>query len=76
VFALFGGAHENVKTGAVTETATAFAANFGGGLDVRINESWSARVVQVDASYTRFDGAGKTAPRFSTGLVFHFGKPK
>jgi len=75
-FALFGGAHENVKTGADTETSTAFAANFGGGLDVRINERWSARVVQVDASYTRFDGVGKTSPRFSTGLVFHFGKPR
>jgi hypothetical protein len=75
-FALFGGAHESVKTGEVTETATAFAANFGGGLDVRINESLSARVVQVDAAYTRFDGAGKTSPRFSAGLVFHLGKPR
>jgi len=75
-FALFGGAHENVKAGEVTETATAFAANYGGGLDVRINESLSARVVQVDASYTRFDGAGKTSPRFSAGLVFHLGKPR
>ena len=75
-FALFGGAHENVKTGEVTETATAFAANFGGGLDVRINESLSARVAQVDASYTRFDGEGKTSPRFSAGLVFHLGKPR
>lgn len=76
VFALFGGAHENVKHGAVTETATAFAANFGGGLDVRLNESLSVRVVQVDASYTRFDGVGKSSPRFSTGLVFHFGTPR
>ena len=75
-FALFGGAHENVKAGEVTETATAFAANYGGGLDVRINESCSARVVQVDASYTRFDGVGKTSPRFSAGLVFHLGKPR
>ena len=75
-FALFGGAHENVKEGSVTESATAFAANLGGGLDVRVNEMWSVRLVQVDASYTRFHGEGKTAPRFSTGLVFHFGKPR
>jgi hypothetical protein len=75
-FTLFGGAHENVKTGAVTETATGFAANFGGGLDVRANERWSVRVIQVDAAYTRFNGEGRTSPRFSVGMVFHFGKPK
>lgn len=75
-FALFGGAHENVKTAGETESATGFAANLGGGLDVRVNEAWSVRLIQVDAAYTRFHGEGKTAPRFSTGLVFHFGKPR
>jgi hypothetical protein len=75
-FALFGGAHENVKEAGVTETATGFASSVGGGLDVRVSEKWSVRLVQVDAAYTRFHGEGKTAPRFSTGLVFHFGKPR
>ena len=75
-FALFGGAHENVKVGEVTESATGFAANLGGGLDVSVNETWSVRLIQVDASYTRFHSEGKTAPRFSTGFVFHFGKPR
>lgn len=75
-FALFGGAHDSVKVAGVTESATGFAANLGGGLDVRVNEKWSVRLIQVDAAYTRFHGEGKTAPRFSTGLVFHFGKPR
>ncbi len=75
-FALFGGAHENVREGEVSESATAFAANLGGGLDVRVNEAWSVRVIQVDASYTHFHGEGHTSPRFSAGLVFHFGKPR
>jgi hypothetical protein len=75
-FALFGGAHENVKVTGVTESATGFAANLGGGLDMSVNERVSVRLVQFDASYTRFHGEGKTAPRFSTGLVFHLGKPK
>jgi hypothetical protein len=75
-FTLLGGAHENVKTNGVTETATSFAANFGGGLDARVNERWSVRLIQVDASYTRFNGEGKTSPRVSAGLVFHFGKPR
>ena len=76
VFALFGGAHENVKIAGVTESATGFAANLGGGLDVRVNEAWSVRLIQADASYTHFQGEGKTAPRLSTGLVFHFGKTR
>ena len=75
-FALFGGAHENVKVAGETESATGFAANLGGGLDVRVNEEWSVRLIQIDAAHTRFHGEGKTAPRFSTGLVFHFGKPR
>ena len=75
-FALFGGAHENVKIAGVTDSATGFAANLGGGLDARVNETWSVRLIQVDAAYTRFHGEGKTASRFSTGLVFHFGKPR
>ena len=75
-FALFGGAHEKVKAAGVTESATGFATNLGGGLDMRVNERVSVRLVQFDASYTRFHGEGKTAPRFSTGLVFHFGKPR
>lgn len=75
-FALFGGAFENVKAAGVTETASSFAANFGVGLDMRVNERVSVRLIQYDSSYTRFHGEGKTAPRFSTGLVFHLGKPR
>ena len=75
-FALFGGAHETVKTAGVPESATSFAANLGGGLDVHINHRVSVRVIQVDAAYTRFHGEGKTSPRFSTGLVISFGKLK
>jgi hypothetical protein len=73
-FALFGGAHETVKTAGVPESATSFAANLGGGFDVHINHRVSVRVIQVDAAYTRFHGEGKTSPRFSTGLVISFGK--
>jgi outer membrane protein with beta-barrel domain len=75
-FALFGGAHETVKTAGVPESATSFAANLGGGFDVHINHRVSVRVIQVDAAYTRFHGEGKTSPRFSTGLVISFGKLK
>ena len=74
VFALFGGVHERIKVGSVTGTDNGFAMNLGGGLDVRLNEHVSLRLIQADAAYTRFSGAGDTSPRISTGLVLHFGK--
>lgn len=75
-FALFGGAHENVRIEGESESATGFAANLGGGLDVHVNERVSVRLIQFDAAYTRFEGQGSTSPRISTGIVFHFGKKK
>lgn len=75
-FALFGGAHESVKVAALTESATGFAANLGGGLDMHFSDSLSVRLIQVDAAYTRFERRGTTSPRYSAGLVFHFGKPR
>lgn len=75
-FALFGAAHESVKVAGLTQSATGFASNLGGGLDVKVNERVSVRLIQVDAAYTRFEGQGTTSPRFSTGLVVHFGKPR
>ena len=75
-FALFGGAHERVPTAGYTESATAFAANLGGGLDVGVNDRVSLRLAQVDAAYACFHGQCTASPRFSAGLVFHVGKPK
>ncbi|MEP7341458.1 MAG: hypothetical protein ABI977_27250 [Acidobacteriota bacterium] len=54
---------------------TAFAAGFGGGLDVRLSERISLRAFQADFILTRFDGqriasdTQKTV-RVSTGFVF------
>jgi hypothetical protein len=75
-FALFGGAHESALTAGHAESATGFAANLGGGLDLEMNDRVSLRLVQVDAAYTRFHGHGETSPRFSAGLVFHLGQPR
>jgi hypothetical protein len=75
-FALFGGAHESVPTAGYTESATAFAANLGGGVDFGMNDRVSLRLAQVDAAYACFHGQCTASPRFSAGLVFHLGKPK
>ncbi|MEO8027790.1 MAG: outer membrane beta-barrel protein, partial [Bryobacteraceae bacterium] len=75
-FVLFGVAHESRRVAELVETATSFAADFGGGVDLHLNDRVSLRLIQVDGSYTRFEGQSLTSPRFSAGLVFHFGKPR
>lgn len=75
-FALLGGAHRSETTGGVTESVTGLAGNFGGGVDIGVNDRISIRLIQVDAAYARFHGVGSTVPRFSAGLVLHLGKPR
>jgi opacity protein-like surface antigen len=67
VRALFGGVRERG-----IEPETAFGASFGGGIDYRINDKVSWRV-QGDYLITR-KGDTEHILRFSTGIVFHFGK--
>jgi hypothetical protein len=54
------------------EPETAFGASFGGGFDYKINDKVSWRV-QGDYLLTR-KGDTEHILRFSTGLVFHFGR--
>ncbi len=75
-FALLGGAHKTETTGGTAVSATGLAGNFGGGLDIGVNDRISIRLIQVDAAYARFHGVGTTVPRFSAGLLFHLGNPK
>jgi hypothetical protein len=54
---------------------TAFAAGFGGGVDVRLSERISLRAFQADFILTRFDGQNIASDtqkivRVSTGFVF------
>jgi outer membrane protein OmpA-like peptidoglycan-associated protein/opacity protein-like surface antigen len=75
--AQFGGAHVNALGGGVSQNA--FAMNFGGGVDAKINDRFAFRIGQFDYLPTRFDGpvSGNKAWqhnfRFSTGIVFRFG---
>ncbi|MEW6208485.1 MAG: outer membrane beta-barrel protein [Acidobacteriota bacterium] len=56
-----------------SENDTAFAAAFGGGLDVKLSDSLALRLVQADYLLTRFGGFTEHNARISTGLVFRFG---
>ena len=71
---LFGVAHSSVSFGG---TDNAFAASFGGGVDVKISNRFSWRPAQVEYLLTRFQEATTNREtqnnlRVTTGLVFHF----
>ena len=76
VVALFGFAHRSERVRGRAESALGFAANLGGGFDLRLSPRVSMRVLQVDAAYTQFEAVGTVTPRISTGFVLHLGKPR
>lgn len=74
---LFGVAHASGSGFGVTSTDNAFAASFGGGVDVKLSHRFSIRPAQVEYLLTRFPettGNRQTQNnlRVSTGVVFHF----
>ena len=70
VRALLGGAR--VGGGGVSDTG--FAANVGGGVDIKVSNSIAIRAIQADALITHFGGSTTTDLRLSFGIVFRFGK--
>jgi hypothetical protein len=45
----------------------------GGGLDVKINDSWAARIIQADYVMTRFgDSSTQNNARLSFGVAYRF----
>lgn len=74
---LFGLAHASGIGFGTSSTSNAFAASFGGGVDLKITRSISFRPAQVEYLLTRFS---ETTPsretqnnlRVSTGFVIHF----
>jgi opacity protein-like surface antigen len=54
----------------VGKSDTGFAFTAGGGLDVKVRDTVSIRVVQVDYFQTRLFGATQNNVRFGAGIVF------
>jgi len=52
-----------------TITRTGFAGAFGGGIDVRLNNKFDVRAIQIDYNPMRFDGQTQHNVRFGVGLV-------
>lgn len=68
-----GGARIGAGVGGIGGSDTSFAAVFGGGVDVKVNDNIAWRVGQADYVLTRFGGDSQHNFRFSTGVVFRFG---
>lgn len=75
---LFGGTRANDTFSAMillpARANTSFTMIIGGGMDVRINDRFSIRAGQLDWVLTKFRNSRQSDYRFSTGVVFHFGK--
>jgi hypothetical protein len=74
---LFGVAHASGNGFVVSGTSNAFAASFGGGVDVKLFHRLSFRPAQVEYLLTRFPETTTSREtqnnlRVSTGFVFHF----
>jgi hypothetical protein len=75
---LFGVAHASGSGFGTTSTNNAFAASFGGGVDLKITRSVSFRAGQVEYLLTRFpeitssNRETQNNLRVSTGIVIHF----
>lgn len=72
--ALFGGNHINAAALGGSGGNTAFAMAFGGGLDLPISEHFGVRLAQVDWLRTQHFSTSQNNVRFSTGIMFNFGK--
>jgi len=75
--ALFGVAHATGSGFGVSGSDNAFAASFGGGVDVKLFHRLSWRPAQVEYLLTRFPETTSSREtqnnlRVSTGVVFHF----
>ena len=80
VHSLFGGVHDktNIKIGtsanSTSFSANAFAMEFGGGVDLRINDRFSFRAIQIGDTLTHFGNQFQNNVTVSSGMVYTFGK--
>ena len=64
----------NARAGGAEDTASAFAAAAGGGLDVRLSRRVGLRLVQADYLVTRLAGNTQNNLRLSSGVVIYSGQ--
>lgn len=70
---LAGGARFNIDALGFSASDTAFAAAFGGGVDVKLNDWVAIRAIQADYVVTRFFNETQNNARLSVGVVLRLG---
>ena len=73
VHALFGVAHATAGFQDVAYSNSAFAMNFGGGMDWVVHKNIAIRVIQTDLLVMYLGPDASADGRISTGIVFRFG---
>ena len=71
------GSLANAPNPAAQDAALVFASNIGGGVDRRLSQHWSLRIVEADYFLTTFSNGvndHQNNIRLSSGAVYHFGK--
>lgn len=72
-YTMAGVGWESSSVHGVTESASGFAFEAGGGVDWEASKRFSIRIIDISASITHIDGVTTTKPKFTTGVVFKFG---
>ena len=72
--ALFGAARVEGSALGISISDSGFGMALGGGLDWKANDAISIRLGQFDYLMTRIGGDNQNNFRFSTGIVFRFGR--
>lgn len=76
--ALFGFSHLRTETNEfgslLSFSDSSFGMALGGGIDIKITDTFAIRAVQIDYLRTRFFNEIQNKGRISLGVVFHFGR--
>ena len=78
VQAMFGISHLHTQTNEfgplVSFSDTSFGMALGGGLDVRLNDRFAIRAIQIDYLRTQFFNQTQNKGRITVGIVMRFGR--
>lgn len=73
-YAMAGVAWETASLAGESESQSGFAFETGGGMDWEASKKVSVRIVDIGASITNIGGHTTVKPKFTTGVVFKFGR--
>ena len=73
-YTMAGAAWERSSLDGESESQSGFAFETGGGLDLEVSKKVTIRLIDIGASITNIGGHTTAKPKFTTGVVFKFGR--